>query len=216
MQKIFIISLVLSTNILAQSKIIKYEPVTWYELQLHELDGLKTAIELNLAESCPPTLEKLQQTYSETTTQFQYLFGTNYIWSVFTNNDGFKCLVKHDATDSFTPNKNQAANPDTYELLNTTQSRILINASLGIIDKEKEDEREAVIAQKIRINKELSAKPYKKYGGLENILIYMRDHPPSYPVDNNKKPNSAFEYFEIRYSQKQKYELIESVKKSHK
>jgi hypothetical protein len=213
MQKLFIISLILSTNILAQNKHIEYEPVTWYELQMHELDGLKAAAELNLAQSCPPTLEKLQNTYSITATQFQYLFGTNYIWSVFTNDGGLKCLVKHDKTDSINRSINQTINPVSYELLNTTQSRILLNASLGIIDKEKEDAKEAKIAEEISKYEKSSTQAYEKYGGLGNILLFMRDNSPAYEIDKNIRANSAFEYFELRYSQKQKDELIMNVKK---
>ena len=178
MKKIILFSLILSSNIMAQHKRINYEPITWYELQAHGFDNLKTVAKLNLAQHCPNTLEKLQKTYSKTTTQFQNLLGTNYTWSVFTNNNGLKCLVKHDNIDLITINEKQTINPNFYELLNATQAQILINASLGIIDKDKEDEREAKIAESIRINQEIKERPYKKIWWIRKLInIYERPYP---------------------------------------
>ncbi|MBL4773571.1 MAG: hypothetical protein JKX98_08230, partial [Alcanivoracaceae bacterium] len=126
MKKIFLLSLILSFNIFAQDKYIMLKPLSWDELQLYQLDSLKTIDELELALSCPSTLAELQETHYKANTHFQYILGTNYIWTIFTNSYDLKCLVKHDKIGSITPQNDKSINPNSYQLLNTTQARVLL------------------------------------------------------------------------------------------
>jgi len=223
--------LILSFNIFAQDKYIMLKPLSWDELQLYQLDSLKTRDELKLAKSCPSTLSKLLKTYNKTATHFQHILGTNYTWSTFTNSENLKCLVKHDEIDSITQKGNEIINPNNYKILNNIQAQTLMSASLGIMDKDKEKLRNNQIAKAMRINREVREKPYKKYGGLDNLLSYMKENPPSYSIDkrllenrktvsesgsNTVKLFSPLEIFEMRYSQEQRLQLAEEVKKKHK
>ena len=228
MRKILLLSLILSFNILAQDKYVMLKVLSWDELQLYQLDSLKTADELNLAKSCPSTLAKLQETQEKKATHFQHILGTNYTWTVFSNSEELNCLVKQDKINSITQKDDEIINPNGYELLNKMQAQILISASLGIMDKNKKKLRNKQIAEAMRVNREIQEKPYIKYGGIENLVKFMKENTPSYSIDKrlleNKKyttpdgsvgykTHSPLEYFEIRYSQEQKNELIESVKK---
>ena len=140
MKKLLLLGLIISFNIIAQEtedKYIMLKPLSWDELQLYQLDSLLSAEELNLSKNCPTTLRKLHSTYTNINAGFQHILYTNYIWSEFANADGQKCLVKHDKIDSITQKNGGIINPNTYELLNTTQARILLSASQAIGFKKK-------------------------------------------------------------------------------
>ena len=225
MKKLLLLGLIISFNIIAQEKEDKYimlKHLSWDELQLYQLDSLKTADELQLAESCPSTLSKLQENFEKITTQFQHILGTNYTWSIFANNEGSKCLVKHDKVDSITKDDG-FVNPNTYQLLNRTQARILISASQGSSNETKEKERVRRIMEINRHNQKIQNKPYEKYGGVWNLTMYMNNNSPKVPISetviryrksSGKLSLKLLEKFENTYSIEQQNELIESVKKN--
>ena len=228
MKKIFLLSLILTFNIFAQETEDKYmmlKPLSWDELQLYQLDSLLSVEELNLSTSCPATLKKLQTTHERTGQHFQHILGTNYIWSEYTNKKELKCFVKHVKIDSITQKDNEIINPNNYELLNTTQARILKSASQGIGFEEKglnEKFRQARIH-----NQKIQDKPYVKYGGLLNVVNYMEKHEPSFEIDPIYLKNRTtvkngsvvtkhiplIQIFEMRYSDEQKQKLIEISRK---
>jgi hypothetical protein len=211
---------------------ILMKPLSWDELQLYQLDSLLTTKELHLSPHCPTTLNKLQDTYKKTSTHMQYILGTNYIWSEFSNDQGLKCLVKHDKIDSITPNNSVENNPNVYELLNVLQARILLSASIGGGNSEKELARTKRIMELNRINQAIQEKPYEKYGGIKNLTLYMMNNKPEglntkkalvqkvYRNEDGKITGaelfSRLEIFENEYSKEQQDELIESVKKNLK
>ena len=228
MNKIILLSLIISFNIIAQDKYIMLKPLSWDELQLYQLDSLLSAEELKLSPNCPSTLRRLESAYERTATHLQHILGTNYSWSDFTNSEGLKCLVKHEKVSSIIQKEDKIINPNIYQVLNNIQARILISASQGIMDKDKKKLRNKQIAEAMRINRELTEKPYIKYGGLQNLLKYMDENLPSYSIDkrllnnristsesgtNTVKLFSPLEIFETKYSQQQKDQLIENVKK---
>ena len=225
---ILLITLLLSFTILAQEKYIMLKRLSWDELQLYQLDSLLTEEELNLQKTCPTTLKKLQETYEKTGAHFQHILGTNYIWSEYTNTKGLRCFVKHKNIDSITPKDNEIINPNHYELLNTTQARVLKSASQGAGFKEKDLYAHA---KEIRLyNQQISEKDYEKYGGKQEILNYMEAHQPTSKINPKLLKNRTtiengtvitkhlklIQIFELRYSEEQKNELINIVKKKLK
>ena len=226
MKKIFLFSLILAFNVFAQDKYIMLKPVSWDELQLYQLDSLKTTDELELAKSCPSSLAVLEETHHRAGTHFQHILGTNYNWSVFTDIYGLKCIVKHDKIDSIDPQDNKSMNPNSYQLLNTTQARVLISASQGVFDKDKEAERVKRIMEINRINQKIQNEPYEKYGGVWNLMMYMNNNTSKVSIQEDYRPESRkvsgvpslklLERFENSYSKEQQNELIESVKKNIK
>jgi hypothetical protein len=219
----------MTLNVFAQStddKYIMMKPLSWDELQLYQLDSLLTTKELHLSPHCPTTLNKLQDTYNKTSTHMQYILGTNYIWSEFSNDQGLKCLVKHDKIDSITPNNSVESNPNAFVLLNTLQARILTSASLGIGDKKKERSKKMMEANKH--NQKLRDKKYEKYGGLENLIKFIRENKLDYPTDpvflKNRRTYSStgsvtlksiplIDIFEIGYSDESKAKFFQLLKK---
>jgi len=224
MNKIILLSLILSFNIIAQDKYIMLKPLSWNELQLYQLDNLRTADQLELAENCPTSLKNLQETHNKTGVFFQHIEGTNYNWTEYTNIYGLKCIVKHEKIDSITPDKNNIINPNAFELLNNTQARILISASIGGGDTQKERVRIKRIMEINRINQKIQNEPYEKYGGVWNLIMYMSNNTPNVSIQQENKLEyrkasgiaslKTLEGFENTYSKEQQDELIESVKKN--
>jgi len=217
---------ILSTSLFAQEKYIMLKPLTWDELQLYQLDNLKTVNELKLASVCPSTLKKLQSSFEKIGTHFQHILGTNYTWTEYANTKGLKCIVKHEKIDSITQQDDKTINPNSYKLLDIIQARVLISASLGVGIKEKDISKKMMEAN--RINQKIQAIPYEKYGGLENLMKYMEENKPSYPIEyrhlknrnykttlgsNGAKLLPPYKLFELTYSQEQRSKLIEIVKK---
>ena len=226
MKKIFLLSLILTFNIFAQEtedKYIMFKPLSWDELQLYQLDSLKTVEELKLAYVCPSTLKKLQATHERTGQHFQHILGIMYIWSEYTNAEKLKCFVKHNEISTITPKENKIINPNHYELLNVTQARILKSASQGVGFKEKGLHEKA---RQVRLhNQKIQNKPYEKYGGFQNLMKYMDTHERTYQLDkellkslktvpNGTKQLPPYQLFELTYSEEQQQELIEIVKKN--
>ncbi len=221
---LFFISFTLSAQ--ENDKYIMLKSLSWDELQLYQLDSLKSATELSLADHCPSTLKKLQSSYNKTGTHVQYIFGTQYIWTEFTNSDEKLCLVKHSRIGSISANDNKIINPNEYELLNSTQSRILKSASKGYGLKEKGYYEK--VKQANLHNQKIQNIPYEKYGGMNNLVNYMSKHKPSYKLDDSYKKSLTktedntviskkiplYRLFELKYSAEQQQELIESVKKN--
>lgn len=205
-----------------QKKYIAFKPLSWDELQLYQMDSLLTAEELKLSKHCPTTLKKLQATYRNINAGFQHILGTNYIWSEYENNDGTKCLVKHKKIDTITPKDGKVINPNHYELLNTQQARILLSASRAIGFNEKGLNEK--FKQARMHNQKIKNKPYEKYGGIHNLVQYMRTHKPTFQLDkelvqslkhkdgNGTKQLPLYQTFELKYSSEQIQELIDQVK----
>ncbi|MFK8013217.1 MAG: hypothetical protein AB8B80_14340, partial [Marinicellaceae bacterium] len=221
--KIFLLALCLifSTFLFAQEKYIMLKPLTWDELQLYQLDSLKTADELKLASHCPSTLKKIQSTFKKTTQHFQDIHGTKYIWTEYINFQGLKCIVKHQKIDSITSNNEKIINPNEYELLNPMQSRILKSASQGIGLKNKDYYKK--IRQANLHNNKIKSQPYEKYGGFQNLSIYMKENKPTFKIDKEylkslttkdkgtitSRKIPLYKLFELQYSKEQQQELIE-------
>ena len=221
---LIVILLILSPNLLAQEKYITMKAVSWDELQLLQLDSMLTSQELNLSETCPSSLTKLQSTYNKNAAHFQHILGNDYIWSEFTNKKGKKCLIKQDKIDSIAPEDNSVLNSNSYQILNNTQSRILISASKGYNHKEKGYFDNVKTAN--RLNQNINEKGYELYGGKNNLLNFMVKNKPAYKLDKKltegrtkhengaviKKTIPLIVIFENSYSQEQKQKLIEEVK----
>ncbi|VAW45620.1 hypothetical protein MNBD_GAMMA03-357 [hydrothermal vent metagenome] len=221
---ITLLTIVLSLNLSAQEKYIMLKPLTWDELQLYQLDSLKTVKELKLATVCPSTLKKLQNSFERIGTHFQHILGTNYTWTEYTNAKGLKCIVKHDKIDSIIQDDTEIINPNDYELLNTVQARVLKSASKGTGFKEKG------LNEKFRQtnlnNQRITMKAYEEYGGIHFLSNYMDNHKASYKLDKelvkslktikNKTVTSRtiplYKIFEMTYSHEQQQELKELVK----
>ena len=228
MKKLLLLSLIISFNIIAQDKYIMLKPLSWDELQLYQLDSLLSAEELKLSLNCPSTLRKLQATYERTGQHFHHILGIMYIWSEYTNSQELKCFVKHEKVDSITQKDNKIINPNEYELLTTTQARILKSASKGIGFKEKGLFKQA--KQMNEHNQKIQNKLFEKYGGINNLSNYMLEHEPTYILDKDfmksrktikngaviSKKIPLNELFEMTYSQAQQQELIDLTKKRKK
>ena len=227
MKKLLLLGLILSFNIIAQEtedKYIMLKPLSWDELQLYQLDSLLSVEELELSQYCPTTLRKLQSTYTNINAGFQHILGTNYIWSEYINIDGEKCLVIHEKIDSITPKENKIINPNHYQLLNTKQARILLSASRGIGFDDKGLKEK--FKQARMHNQKIKNKPYEKYGGIHNLVNYMRAHKSTYQLDkelvkslkhkdgNGTKQLPLYKTFEMKYSAEQIQELVDQVKKN--
>jgi hypothetical protein len=110
-----LLTLILSLSLSAHVKYI-VEPMTWDELQFFQLDSLLDEEELSLSIVCPSTLKELQETHKKPDSGSQHILGTNYNWSVFTNANGLRCLVKHMRYDSINHKGNKTINPNDYEI----------------------------------------------------------------------------------------------------
>jgi hypothetical protein len=225
---ILIIFLLNSVKLIAQEKYITMKAVSWDELQLNQLDSLLSSEELNLSARCPSSLTKLVSSYEKSSTQIQHILGTNYIWTEFINNSGKKCLVKQNKIDSISPEDNSEIDPNSYQILDNTQSRVLISASKGVNFKEKGYFENVRIAN--QYNENIAKKEYMKYGGINNLVSFMQKNKAVKKLDKNlirgrirhengaviKKTIPIHTIFENTYSQEQIQQLIEEVKAKKK
>ncbi len=210
-------------------KYIMLKPLSWDELQLYQLDNLKTSEELKLAQTCPSTLSKIQKELTKKRTVWHYIYGNLYIWTEYSNQFGNTCVVKHKKVDSIIKKENKKINPNEYEILSLTQARVLLSSSRGGGNPNKELARKQRIAEANRINQSIQSVPYEKYGGIENLFNYMAKNKPNcitqkvnliprtYVTEygsHTGKLNSPIEHFENKYCESQINELIESVKKT--
>ena len=230
MKKLILFSLILSFGIVAQEKEDKYitfKPVTWDELQLYQLDSMLSTEELNLSQTCPRTLKKLKESHTKLNSGMQNILFTHYFWTEYIDLNEKKCLVKHDRINSINQKNNEIVNPNTYELLNVNQARVLLSASRGIGFNEKGYDQKIIDVN--RHNQKLNERGYEKYGGKISLINYMEKNKPAYKVDKSLLESLTtiedgtvtttkiplIELFEMRYSVTQKLELIELTKKNN-
>ena len=230
MLKIIVLMLALSFSVYGKEfseQIIHIQPVSWDELQLLQLDSLKTAKELNLSETCPTELAGFEELEPESTF-FKEILWTQYFWTVFKDKSSQKCLVKHDGFDFFskkgTSSPVDVAETPDYEILNTQQARVLLSASESIGFDEKGIES---LKRHIHFhNQAVQEAPLQKYGGSVNITQFMwanpreteyvRKNDESRKVIDEKgvvsyKTVPLLESFESRYSKETLTKLAEQV-----
>jgi len=213
-------------------QIIHIQPVSWDELQLLQLDSLKTAEELNLSKKCPTELAGFEQLEPEKTF-FKEILWTHYFWTVFKDKTDQKCLVKHDGFDFFS--KKDSSIPDDvtetpeYEILNTQQARVLLSASESIGFDEKGIES---LKRHIHYhNQAVQEAKFSKYGGSVRMSQFMMQNPREtiyIPeddedrkfVDSNGvisyKTKSLIEVFESKYTQKTLSEFAKKIEEENK
>lgn len=201
-------------------ELLHIQPISWEELQVFQSDSLKSAESLDLSESCPTDLDGIKE-LEQMKTAFKVILWNHYYWTGFKDKNGLKCLVKH---TGFKFNPNQKLGPFFYEILNTQQARTLLSAreSIGFNEKGL-----YIITGNIsKHNQAISGKPYKKYGGFENMVTFMSKNPREIPSKKNDKDReyidangvrayksmSFIEGFESYYNDETLNKLIEKVK----
>ena len=194
------------------------KPVTWSELQLLQLDSLKTSDELGLSENCPQSFDELDDMKVQST-YFKEILWTHYFWTSLSAANGRTCIVKHGTLD-FAGDKSTG----DFEILNNLQSRILLSAAESQGFKEKGILN---LARNINLhNQAISEKPYLKYGGRAAMIQFLEKNPPEYPeeiiernyIDSEGKSVHSvqpfIEYFESRYSDETLSNFSESTQVS--
>lgn len=164
--------------------IIMIQPVSWEELQLLQLNAMKSAEALNLSEQCPTDLAGFEH-LKPLNTVFKEILWTHYFWTEFEAEDGNKCLIKHDNIDFFSDTARSKESNDVkeanYEVLNTQQARVLLSAAESIGFDEK-----GIQVLKRHISKHngaINGKPYKKYGGKFIMTQFMEENKPDFPYN---------------------------------